>query len=96
MFPEAVTSEWLDVEIDKRLYPEKYDIGERPQTFFETFDEFLERRKLSDWRLRAFVADRPRQRFGGYAHFLGQLFQCNASFLANFLPSLLECAIVRW
>jgi len=51
---EIVTSEWLDAEIDKRLYPEKYDTGERPQTFFEAFDEFLERRKLSDYRIRAF------------------------------------------
>ena len=52
---EALTSDWLDVEIDKRLNPEKYDTGERPQTFFEAFDEFLERRKLSEWRLRSFA-----------------------------------------
>lgn len=51
---EALTSEWLETEIDKQLHPEKYDTGERLQTFFEAFDEFTERRKLSNWRIRAF------------------------------------------
>lgn len=48
----SLTSEWLEAEIDKRLHPEKYDT--RPQTFFEAFDEFLSKRKLSDVRKRNF------------------------------------------
>ena len=69
---EAVTSEWLDVEVDKRLHPEKYDLN-RPQTFFEAFDEFLERRKLSEWRIRAFqVVVRALRRYEMYVRLTGR------------------------
>ena len=47
---ENLTSEWLDIEIDKRLNPVKYEPKEQRQTFFEAFDEFLSKRKLSDVR----------------------------------------------
>ena len=68
---EALTSEWLDAEIDKRLHPEKYDT-DRPQTFFEAFDEFLERRKLSGWRIRAFhVVIRALRRYELYKRLTG-------------------------
>ena len=50
---EGLTSEWLELEIDKRLHPEKYVIEEHRQTFFEAYEEFVEKRKLSDWRVRA-------------------------------------------
>ncbi len=50
---EHFTSEQLEVEIDKRLHPEKYIVKEHRQTFFEAYDEFIEKRKLSDWRIRA-------------------------------------------
>ncbi len=61
----ALTSEWLEVEIDKRLHPEKYD--SRPQTFFEAFDEFLSKRKLSDVRKRNFrVIGRTLRRYELY------------------------------
>lgn len=50
---EGLTSEWLELEIDKRLHPEKYIVEEHRQTFFETYEEFVEKRKLSDWRVRA-------------------------------------------
>jgi hypothetical protein len=59
-----LTSEWLEAELDKRLHPEKYDTGERPQTFFETFDEFLQKRKLSEVRIKNFrVIKRALQRY---------------------------------
>jgi hypothetical protein len=65
---EALTSEWLDVEIDTYLHPEKYDTGERPQTFFEAFDEFLHKRKLSEWRVKSFnVVTRALRRYEMYA-----------------------------
>jgi site-specific recombinase XerD len=64
---EALTSEWLETEIDKRLHPEKYDL-DRVQTFFEAFDEFLQKRKLSEWRLRSFaVVIRALKRYEMYA-----------------------------
>ena len=50
---ETLTSDWLDQEIDKHLHPEKYIIEEHRQTFFEAYEEFIEKRKLSDWRVRA-------------------------------------------
>jgi site-specific recombinase XerD len=46
------TSEWLEQEIDKRLHPEKYQ--KQPQTFFDIFNEFLDKRKLSDARKKNF------------------------------------------
>ena len=49
----SLTSEWLEEEIDKRLHPEKYIVEEHRQTFFEAYEEFIEKRKLSDWRVRA-------------------------------------------
>ena len=50
---EGLTSDWLELEIDKRLHPEKYKVEEHRQTFFEAYGEFIEKRKLSDWRIRA-------------------------------------------
>ena len=61
---EGLTSEWLDVEIDKRLHPEKYYTPDRQQTFFEIFEEFLSKHKLSDVRKRNFrVIGRALQRY---------------------------------
>lgn len=34
MVKEDLTSDWLELEIDKRLHPEKYIIEEHRQTFF--------------------------------------------------------------
>lgn len=50
----ALTSEWLEREIDKRLLPEKYMAEKKAQTFFEAFDEFLNKHKLSDVRKNNF------------------------------------------
>ncbi len=70
----ALTSEWLETEIDKCLHPEKYDIGERPQTFFEVFTEFLGQRKVSEIRLRAFRVDfRALKRFEMYEQLVGKV-----------------------
>ncbi len=61
----GLTSEWLEEAIDRRLHPEKYGTGE--QTFFDAFEEFLEKHKLSDWRIRAFnVVVRTLRRFELY------------------------------
>lgn len=52
---DGLTSEWLEEEIDKRLHPEKYDIDEPvADAFFIDFDEFLKKRKYSDWRIKSF------------------------------------------
>lgn len=65
---EDITSEWLDVEVDKRLHPEKYIVQEHRQTFFEAFEEFTGKRKLSDWRIRAIkVVIRALRRYELYA-----------------------------
>lgn len=64
---DDLTSEWLDIEIDKRLHPDKYGVGENQQTFFEIFEEFLENRKLSQVRKNNFrVIIRALKRFELY------------------------------
>ena len=65
---EHFTSELLEQEIDKRLHPERYIVKEHRQTFFEAYDEFIEKRKLSDWRIRASrVVIRALRRYELYA-----------------------------
>lgn len=69
---EGLTSDWLDVEIDKRLHPERYGINEEKQTFFETFEEFLENRRLSQVRRNNFrVIIRALKRFELYKTITG-------------------------
>ena len=60
-----LTSKWLENSIDKELHPEKYAPKvEAQQSFFDAFDEFLEKRKLSDVRERNFmVLKRALQRY---------------------------------
>lgn len=61
---EGLTSDWLKEEMDKALHPEKYDLAEKQKTFFETYDYFLESRKISDVRKRNFkVIYRALQRY---------------------------------
>lgn len=43
----SVSSSWLKSIVEKSDSPHEH-------TFFELFDEFLDRRKLSDWRVRSF------------------------------------------
>ena len=40
------TSEWFESEIDKRIHSHKYSVKAQP--FFETFDDFLQKRKMTD------------------------------------------------
>ncbi|MBV5281747.1 MAG: phage integrase SAM-like domain-containing protein [Paludibacter sp.] len=63
--PESLTSVWLVDAIDKTLHPEKYKEEEaHQQTIFEAFDEFLDKRSLSDIRKKNFkVIRRALQRF---------------------------------
>lgn len=65
---EGLTSNWLEIEVDKKLNPEKYAAPEdTPQTFFEAFDEFLNKRKISDVRKKNFrVIGRAFQRYELY------------------------------
>lgn len=65
---EGLTSEWLDQEIDKRLHPDRYIVEQSRQTFFEAYEEFIEKRKLSEWRVRAIqVVIRALKRYELYA-----------------------------
>ena len=71
-YPEKneLTSELLDLEIDKVLNQHKYPeliVKEKEQTFFEAFDEFLLKRKLSTVRKNNFkVIKRALQRYEIY------------------------------
>ena len=65
---DNINSEWFDIEIDKKLNPEKYQLRKYKQPFFDTFDEFLEKHKLSDVRKKNFrVIARTLQRYELYA-----------------------------
>ena len=65
---EGLTSELLDQEIDKRLHPDRYIVEQPRQTFFEAYEEFIEKRKLSDWRVRDIqVVIRALRRYELYA-----------------------------
>lgn len=69
---EGLTSDWLKGEVDKVLHPEKYNLSEKQRGFFETFDYFLEGRKISDVRKRNFrVICRALQRFEIYKRYKG-------------------------
>lgn len=60
-----VDKSWLLQCVDSFHFPEKY--VEKEQDFFEAFDEFLVKRKLSQWRQRAFrVVYRSLQRYELY------------------------------
>jgi len=62
---DTLTSDLLKIEIEKILNPEKYISEVNPnQSFFKTFDEFLQKRKLSDVRETNFmVLKRALQRY---------------------------------
>jgi site-specific recombinase XerD len=69
---DGVTSEWIETEIDKHLHPQKYKTEEKAQTFFDVYDEFLSRRKVSEIRIRAFNVDvRALKRFELYTRRIG-------------------------
>ncbi len=70
LFHEADKSnlpkDWLKVTVDKINFPEKYnlEIIEKKRSFFDTFDEFLQKRKLSEVRIKNFlVLKRALQRY---------------------------------
>ena len=65
---KVLTSEFLEITIDKALHPGKYQPEEiAKQTFIEAFDEFLEKHKLSDVRRNNYrVIKRALQRFELY------------------------------
>lgn len=64
---DNITSDWLKVIIDKINFPEKYNAPKETeinQSFFDAFDEFLQKRKLSDVRENNFmVLKRALQRY---------------------------------
>lgn len=61
----TVNKAWIEQIIDKFHHPEKYERSS--QTFFETFDEFLEKHKLSEVRKKNYrVVRRALQRYELY------------------------------
>lgn len=63
----TLTSEILDVEIDKKINPDKYGLNEKKESFIETFTRFINDRKISDVRKRNFqVINRALQRYELY------------------------------
>lgn len=65
---DALTSEWLELQIDKELNPDKYaDDNKNELSFFEAFDLFLTGRKISEVRKKNFrVVVRALQRYEIY------------------------------
>ena len=73
---EELTSDLLDLELDKILNPNRYPelfVDKSGQTFFEAYDEFLQKRKLSTVRINNFrVIKRTLQRYEIYKNFKNQ------------------------
>jgi integrase len=69
-----LTSDWLEEEIDKAINPGKYITEEtvsQVETFFDLFDEFLSKRKLSTVRINNFkVIKRALQRYELYKAYM--------------------------
>ena len=67
---QELTSELLDLRLDQKLHPEKYTVeepAEETQSFFQAFDEFLEKHKLSEGRKSHFkVVKRALERYELY------------------------------
>lgn len=81
----GLTSELLELKIDQSLYPEKYlQAEEIPQTFFEIFDEFLIKHKLSEGRKNHFkVLKRALQRYELYRNITLDIHSINADTLRD-------------
>jgi integrase len=61
---EQLTSKLFEVEVDKQFNPEKYKLVEKVKTFFDYFDEFLSKHKVSEVRKNNYkVVKRALQRF---------------------------------
>jgi len=68
---DQLNSKLFEIEVDKQLYPEKYKPvekeSEKKKTFFDLFDEFLSKHKISDVRKNNYkVVKRALQRFEQY------------------------------
>ncbi|MDR2085809.1 MAG: site-specific integrase [Dysgonamonadaceae bacterium] len=73
----VLTSEWLEMAIDKELRQEV--VIEKEQSFFEAFEEFLKVKNFSTWRLRSYnVVIRALKRYELYVQITG-----NKSFQFN-------------
>lgn len=61
---ELLTTKLFQIEVDKKLHPEKYNLIKKGKTFFDYFDEFLLKHKVSDVRKKNYlVVKRSLQRF---------------------------------
>lgn len=71
---EDLTSDWLELEIDKVINPGKYiseEEANQTESFFDCFDEFLSKRKLSTVRINNFkVIKRALQRYELYKAYM--------------------------
>lgn len=84
---DGATSEWLELEIDKHLHPEKYNIAV-PDAFFQYFAEFLKKRKYSDWRIKSFnVVIRALKRYELFVRMADPSFRIT---LENITPARLD------
>jgi len=74
LIKEDLTSDWLELEIDKAINPGKYiseEEANQTESFFDCFDEFLSKRKLSTVRINNFkVIKRALQRYELYKAYM--------------------------
>ena len=86
-----LTSEWLESSIDKELYPEKYDTSMSVKSFFDIFEEFLDKHKLSDVRKKNFrVVIRALKRYELYTRETGIKKKNFVLSLDDITPEILE------
>ena len=72
-----LSKEFIELKLDQYLNPDKYIVPEAQQLlFFDVFDEFLQKRNLSDWRIRHYhVLIRALKRFEAYKNALGESYE---------------------
>lgn len=89
---ESLTSDMLEVEVDKAINPEKYGLKVKPQTFFEVFNEFILEKKISKVRKSNYrVVLRALQRYELFKRATGSLsFQLSFDSISSAILSDIE------
>jgi integrase len=93
-----ISADWLKTTIDKINFPEKYEaVKKHRQSFFETFEEFLQKHPLSDGRKKHFrVVERALKRFELHKRITLELDTVTPDTLRDFADFLKnECEIFK-
>lgn len=87
----AVSGNWLTSTIDQHSFPERFIQKAESADFFTLFEYYINNRKFSDWRKRAFwVVYRTLKRYSLYSKQVLELESINADILCQYEQYLRE------